>query len=72
MILVGGPADRSEPYAKYCAERLDVLRAQFPGNFWSNPGAFFTDGTLVIISLASFLFSSFYPFLFIYLIFCYR
>eukprot|EP00026_Physarum_polycephalum_P000294 Phypoly_transcript_00294.p1 GENE.Phypoly_transcript_00294~~Phypoly_transcript_00294.p1 ORF type:complete len:1701 (-),score=242.89 Phypoly_transcript_00294:112-5214(-) len=47
MILVGGPADRSEPYAKYCAERLDILRAQFPGNFWADPGAFFTNGALV-------------------------
>lgn len=48
MIMVGGPADRSEPYAKYCAERLDALRAQFPGNFWADPGAFFTNGTLVL------------------------
>lgn len=47
MFLVGGPADRSEPYAKYCAERLDQLRSQFPGNFWADPSAFFTNGTLV-------------------------
>jgi hypothetical protein len=55
MIMVGGPADRSEPYAKYCAERLDILRQQFPGNFWADPGAFFTNGALVSFYLFSFL-----------------
>ena len=55
MIMVGGPADRTEPYAKYCAERLDALRLQFPANFWADPGAFFTNGALVCILSLPFL-----------------
>eukprot|EP01113_Clastostelium_recurvatum_P041896 TRINITY_DN6726_c0_g1_i2.p1 TRINITY_DN6726_c0_g1~~TRINITY_DN6726_c0_g1_i2.p1 ORF type:complete len:1859 (-),score=472.99 TRINITY_DN6726_c0_g1_i2:78-5654(-) len=47
QILVGGPADRTEAYAKTCAEKMEFLRSRYPRNFWADPNGFFTQGTLV-------------------------
>jgi len=44
---VGGPADKADPYAWQCAERMFRLQQQYPNCFWADPLLFFTDGSLV-------------------------
>lgn len=47
QVLVGGPADHSDPYAAGCARHAFDLRRRFPWCFWADPDGFFTDGPLV-------------------------
>lgn len=47
MVLIGGMASKSDPYAAHCAWQMNVLRRTYPDNFWADPNAFFTDGALV-------------------------
>lgn len=46
-ILVGGMANRKDPYGNHCANSMDYLTKKYPNSFWSAPGEFFTDGNLV-------------------------
>eukprot|EP00826_Nyctotherus_ovalis_P009880 TRINITY_DN12619_c0_g1_i2.p1 TRINITY_DN12619_c0_g1~~TRINITY_DN12619_c0_g1_i2.p1 ORF type:complete len:368 (-),score=113.95 TRINITY_DN12619_c0_g1_i2:174-1277(-) len=46
-ILVGGPANRREPYAARCANDMENLARRYPSSFWAAPNDFFTDGALV-------------------------
>lgn len=36
-----------EEYSQECAIKMQRLRNKYPLNFWADPTAFFTDGTLV-------------------------
>ncbi len=47
QILVGGPANKKDPYAASCAWKMAALSSEFPKSFWADPDTFFTDGTLV-------------------------
>ena len=47
QIIVGGPANRKDPYAARCAVELENLSKRFPGSFWSAPNEFFMDGSIV-------------------------
>lgn len=47
QVLVGGPADQSDPYSAGCARHAFDLRRRFPWCFWADPDGFFTDGPLV-------------------------
>lgn len=47
QIIVGGPANRKEPYAARCAADMENLTRRYPSSFWSAPNDFFTDGALV-------------------------
>jgi len=46
-ILVGGPANRKEPYAAHCANMMEHFVGKYPNSFWAAPNEFFTDGSLV-------------------------
>ena len=46
-ILVGGPANRREPYAARCANDMENLARRYPSSFWAAPNEFFTDGALI-------------------------
>lgn len=46
-ILVGGPANRKEPYAAHCASAMEHFAHKYPHSFWAAPNEFFTDGSLV-------------------------
>ena len=46
-ILVGGPANRKEPYANGCANSLEHLTGKYPHSFWAAPNEFFMDGALL-------------------------
>ena len=47
QILVGGPANKKDPYAASCAWKMAALSSEYPKGFWADPDQFFTDGTLV-------------------------
>lgn len=46
-VLVGGQANMKDPYSAACAHKMWHLRNKYPNNFWADPNAFFTDGSLV-------------------------
>ena len=47
QFLVGGPANRAEPYSADCADKMMRLRNMYPNCFWAEPDRFFTDGAVV-------------------------
>jgi len=47
QFLIGGPANRADPYAASCAVQMEYLRSRYPWQFWAAPDEFFTDGPLV-------------------------
>ncbi len=47
QFLVGGPANRGEPYSADCANRMMRLKSNYPNCFWSEPDKFFYDGPVV-------------------------
>eukprot|EP00871_Galdieria_phlegrea_P001995 jgi/Galph1/2797/GphlegSOOS_G1455.1 len=47
QFLIGGPANRADPYAASCAVQMEYLRSRYPFQFWAAPDEFFTDGPLV-------------------------
>eukprot|EP00762_Andalucia_godoyi_P003990 ANDGO_05608.mRNA.1 Glycogen synthase len=49
MIIIGGQANYTDPYAARCGARMRALRSLFPNQFWCDPDAFFADGPLVNI-----------------------
>ena len=44
QFIVGGMASASDPYSAKCAAHMKRLRSQYPGNFYADPDAFFSDG----------------------------
>ena len=46
-IIVGGPANRAEPYSRGCADRMEHFRHKYPNCFWAAPSEFFMDGSLI-------------------------
>ena len=47
QIMLCGASNPGESYSVHCAQRMVELTRRFPNNFWSDPNAFFTDGSLV-------------------------
>lgn len=46
-MIVGGPANRKDPYAASCANSMEYLAGRFPKSFWAAPNDFFLDGSIV-------------------------
>ena len=46
QVLIGGMANRADPYGADCARRCDEFRARYAGHFYAEPDAFFTNGPL--------------------------
>mmetsp|Transcript_22796 Transcript_22796/g.22534 ORF Transcript_22796/g.22534 Transcript_22796/m.22534 type:complete len:1013 (+) Transcript_22796:2043-5081(+) len=47
QFLVGGPANKNEPYSAQCSLKMKELRAKYPNNFFADPDNFFFEGPLV-------------------------
>jgi glycogen synthase len=47
QFIIGGMASLSDTYGQGCASEMYRLHKTFPGNFWADPTAFFTDGVAV-------------------------
>lgn len=47
QFIVGGMASLSDTYGQGCASEMYRLHRAYPGNFWADPTAFFTDGVAV-------------------------
>lgn len=44
QIILGGIANESDPYGRYCINKINHLRTYYSDCFWANPHEFFTDG----------------------------
>jgi len=63
QVMIAGNAPATCPYGKLCSEKVKVLRAKYPKNFWADPSLFFSEHRLHVFHGCDFgiMFSKFEP-----------